>query len=461
MTTINAPRINTNDDKVEVVQWHVENGAFVEVGQEVVDIETSKAVVTLSAESEGFIRQAVERGAVVRVGAPLFYSAGSKEELETAASANSTPAGQPAAAAAGAATAPPKDGFQGTFSQTRFSKEATRLIQERGLSPADFQGAGLVTARMLEGRKASQRRAQTQAATAAVANRVEMTFPAGPETPRNDHASLAKQAEIQSLSVGEAGNINSMLTSYFDSAPIRARLLNDRAFDGQIQPLIIYEISRLLKQWPQFTAYFEEDRIHYYDRIDLGLAIDLGKGLKVVTIKDTDKLMPIDIFEKTIDFGLRYTENRIRSEELIGSTLTITDLSSLDILHFHPLINGRQSAIIGIGGDSTQPGHPMSISMTFDHRVANGREAGTFLKDLRARLLSYAAPEAPVEFDETAVAAPAAVTFPSGSANRCDTCGIDMETYHRDYGRTAYLLAYFRDDGTLGSVCHRCQAGWT
>ena len=85
IATINTPRINSNDDKVEVVLWHVENGGFAEVGQDVVDIETSKAVVTVTAETEGFLRHGVERGTVVRVGAPLFYCATSGEELDTAA----------------------------------------------------------------------------------------------------------------------------------------------------------------------------------------------------------------------------------------------------------------------------------------------------------------------------------------------------------------------------------------
>lgn len=456
ITTINAPRINTNDDKVAVVLWHVENGAFVETGQEIVDVETSKAVVTLSAETEGFIRRGVERGAVVRVGAPLFYCAASKEELDAEAQPAPTAAGQPGATPA--AVARQTGGIRGNYSHTRFSRNAARLLQERGLSPADFQAAGLVTAHTLDGKQRAVSPGQTRRAPSP-ASRLEAGLPPGPQTPRSENVSLAKQAEIQSLSTGEDGNINSMVSAYFDSAPIRARLQDDRAFDGQIQPLILYEISRLLKQWPQFTAYFEDGAIHYYDRIDLGLAIDLGKGLKVVTIKDTDKLMPIDIFEKTIDFGMRYMENKIRSDELIGSTLTITDLSSLDILHFHPLINGRQSAIIGLGGDQTQPGHPMSINMTFDHRVANGREAGTFLKDLRARLLSYVPGDAPAEISQDAPPAPQQIY--AEAVQRCDTCGIDIASYHRDYGRTAYLLAYFREDGTLGGVCHRCQSGWT
>jgi hypothetical protein len=48
----------------------------------------------------------------------------------------------------------------------------------------------------------------------------------------------------------------------------------------------------------------------------------------------------------------------------------------------------------------------------------------------------------------------------SNTSIRCDTCGIDLATYYRDFRRNAFMLAYYREDGTLGSVCHLCQEGW-
>jgi hypothetical protein len=231
--------------------------------------------------------------------------------------------------------------------------------------------------------------------------------------------------------------------------------------------LIHYEVARLLTQWPQLTAYFADGSVHFYDRVDLGVAFDLGKGLKVVTLQDANKLLPVNFYEKTIEIGIRYLENRIRPDELIGSTITVTDLSGFDILHFHPLINGRQAAIIGIGGDSAQPGYPMSINITFDHRVSNGREVASFLSELRNRLNSYAlavdvsiASKDEYDFLEKVRSAqhesPTALLASSG----CDRCGIDLATYYREFTRDANMLATFREDGSLGMVCHRCSGGW-
>jgi pyruvate/2-oxoglutarate dehydrogenase complex dihydrolipoamide acyltransferase (E2) component len=459
ITRIPTPRINTNDDKVEVVEWHITEGAFLNDGQEVVDLETSKAVVTVTADQAGFFRSLVKKRTVVKVGDPLYLLADNFDELFAVPQDEVGATSQAISVPTTASTfSTPIQTVR--FSESRFSKAAIQLMQSRGLTATDFQGAGLVTARSIE-------HPRPQSIAPAQANRSSAPIPSGSVTPRSETVSLAKQAEIQTLTIGEHGNINSKLSIYFDSEPIRARLRQEQAFDGNIQPLFLYEIARLLTQWPQLTAYFEDGSVHYYDRVDLGIAFDLGKGLKVVTLQDADKLLPVNFYEKTIEIGIRYLENRIRPEELFGSTITVTDLSGFDILHFHPLINGRQSAIIGIGGDSTQPNHPMSINITFDHRVSNGREVASFLGDLRNRLNSYALvtdvtidsevgddllEEHPSLQNET----PTAVFASSG----CDRCAIDLVTYYREFPRDANMLAIFREDGSLGMVCHRCSGGW-
>jgi pyruvate/2-oxoglutarate dehydrogenase complex dihydrolipoamide acyltransferase (E2) component len=462
ITSIKAPRINPNDDEVGVLEWHVDDGGYIEVGDELVDLETSKAAVTVEAEVAGYVRRLAEKGDIVSVGAPICRVGDSLQALDSKGTVDSVEtvhseevvgfAGKPTARAPVAPRRTASDTMERHISEagnaapaaarryatTRLSSAARALMQDMGLEPEHFAGAGLVTARALRSRR-------------------EEPLPPAARTGR---LSLAKRAEIQSLSMGESGALNSTLSVYFDSAEIRARLERDELFDGSVQPLLLYEISRLLRLWPQFTAYFAADSLHFHDRVDLGLAIDLGDGVKVMTIKDADTLTPQQIFERTIDFGLRYIEKRIRPDELVGSTCTVTDLSSLDILHFKPLVNGRQSAIIGIGGDRVQPGSPISVNMTFDHRVASGREAGSFLKELRARMLTYAAEGAPGGGVPRTAGSDPSSPHPLDLPVCCDTCGMGYEAYSREFGAQAHMLAHFRQDGSLGRVCHRCFDGW-
>ncbi|MBI5925015.1 MAG: 2-oxo acid dehydrogenase subunit E2 [Aquabacterium sp.] len=470
LKTVAAPRINTNDDKLEVVAWHVLSGAVIEPGQDVVDVETSKAVVTIQAEDAGYIRPLHKAPAVVRVGEPLYLVSESLSELDQASSVvtlTSTPdvRSEPFIAkrspgssqVAGQLTSVLREGraVSGStpvrFDSTRFSKKASQLLAERGMSEAEFDGRGLVTAAMLDSTMLS-RRSQASVPSLPVSGDAEFTQARMPVTPRQVRVSQSKQAEISALSLGENGNVNSNLTVYFDSLPIRNRLKAEHAFDGNIQPVILFELSRLLKDWPQLTAYFFADEVHFYDRIDLGLAFDLGKGLKVVSLPEADRMTPVAFFESTLDIGMRYLENKIRPEEMSGSTFTVTDLSGFDVLHFHPLINGAQSAILGIGGDSTKSQHPMSLTLTFDHRVTNGRDVAQFLGALRERVLSYAPPVQEV-IDPASSRGALRVTV-------CDRCGVGIGQYYRDFQKDGYLTAYIREDGTLGGVCHRCVGGW-
>jgi hypothetical protein len=83
----------------------------------------------------------------------------------------------------------------------------------------------------------------------------------------------------------------------------------------------------------------------------------------------------------------------------------------------------------------------------------------TFLKELRTRLLSYSMFEHSLDDKPDLLTNEAAA--PSHRLTKCcDICGIDLATYYSQYARDAFLLAYFRKDGTLGSVCHLCSNGW-
>jgi pyruvate/2-oxoglutarate dehydrogenase complex dihydrolipoamide acyltransferase (E2) component len=454
--SIQAPRINTNDDQVGVVAWHVKDGDYVEIGQSLVDLETSKAVVTVDAEYSGYIKRLAHLNTIVRVGSDLANLADSLEELssEINASVHVIESNKDASTQIKSSSS--------TFAATRISKAALNKINVSNLKIEDFNELGLITLSIVESKLNPL---STKAKSKALKiNRSPVHEKSGPIVPREKSIPLGKRAEIEQLTNGEAGLLNSTLSIYFDSAIIRNRLNLLGLFDGNLSPIILYELSRLLLQWPQFTAYYHDDHVHYYDRIDLGIAVDLGKGLKVVRIKDTELLSPQEIFELTIDIGLRYLDNRIKSEELVGSTITVTDLSSYDILHFRPLINGKQSVILGIGGDSLKPGFPMSINMTFDHRVSNGREVATFLKELRTRILSYAGN------DNLAITSGLGLegTKSPDQENRsgitppisCDTCEISMEDYERDFGRDARMVACVNSVGRLVPLCHRCYGGW-
>jgi pyruvate/2-oxoglutarate dehydrogenase complex dihydrolipoamide acyltransferase (E2) component len=377
------PRINVNDDTVEISHWYVEGKSLVKRGQDIVDLGTSKATVTLQAEHEGYLKPLFVKGSLAKVGQPVARFFTSIDELEKH---QGTPATSPGKSAPAPAVSTGNEGF------ARFSARAQELLEKKGLDPKRFEGMGLVTANIIESTLTAERPEVHQPA---IQKPVTLTHETPPDMSLIDHVEnvgLAKAAEIDSLISGQSGNINSSLTVQFEAEKIYSGLKDHKVFSRSLLPIIIFELSRLLEKYPRFNAFFNNGQIYYYKKVNVGVAIDSGKGLCVVSLRDTNKIFPVEIFKLLSDYTLKYLQNKLKLEELTGSTFTLTDLSSYGVLSFQPLINKNQAAILGIGGDKDAAHFPMTLTLTFDHRVLTGLQVSEFLSSLKKRILSYATP---------------------------------------------------------------------
>ncbi|MBF2026352.1 MAG: 2-oxo acid dehydrogenase subunit E2 [Oscillatoriales cyanobacterium C42_A2020_001] len=481
-----VPRLNTNDDEVDIVHWYFKDREYVEKGQEIVDLESSKAVVSIESEASGYISCCFQKGDTVKVGVPLavFYS--SIAELEADLQGNSQ-AAQPTAANSSTQATPTElpaqlitsehrsapatpvltaqqqvesqtaslepQKPQPTFTFTRFSKAAQEYIERNQINPSLFEGMGLVSVEVIETVLGIRQPvvAPSNGSSQPYLSQGQVTISQPLTNPglRSEKVSKSKQLEISLLTAGQSGGINSSLTVQFNSAGIRQTLEEMGSLNGQVLPLILFELARLLEEYPAFTAYYEAGQIYYYDRIDLGLAIDLGKGLKVPVIRNANQLSPAEILEVVTDFARRYLENQLTVDDLTGGTMTISDLSNEKILHFQPLINQNQAVILGIGGDSSMEGYPMTLTLVFDHRLLAGREVALFLNALRDRLLSYQLINLPV--------AEKAVQTKNVTCNRCL---IDLDTLYQKFGKDALMHVHMNDKGQTAYICHVCLGGF-
>ena len=136
------------------------------------------------------------------------------------------------------------------------------------------------------------------------------------------------------------------------------------------------------------------------------------------------------------------------------ATFTITDLSSFGVSGFQPRIGDRQAAILGIGAGAS-PG-ALTLTLVFDHRVANGRLAAMFLADLRDALREG-------EILDAAMAAEVQplqqVSQQACDGASCDRCGIGLTAYYERYPQDAVMAVTLRPDGTHGLLCHICASG--
>jgi len=443
-TVLAVPTINANDEVVVVVRWHVADGGRIEAGAPLVDVETTKAVVTIEAEQAGWVRHRGREGEEIAVGAELAWYFSEETELEAvgvAVSSVAAPAVKSAAAAPATARPEPATSTESAapldFSLTRLSPGAEKLAASLGLDAAALAQArlGLVTSAELQARLTPKSAAASPTA-------------APDDGLRRERVAAAKRAEIQALRDGAGEHLKSSLTLYFDSAGVRA---GAAAANGGVLPVLLAELTPLLVTQPRFTAFYDDGHTAFHGAVHLGVAVDLGQGLRVVTLRDAATLDAAAIGRRLAELTLDYMENKLAPADVQGATFTVTDLSGFDVLQFEPLINGRQSAILGLGGDSTLPGHPMSLTLAFDHRVLTGREVGAFLQALRDRILAHAiGAVASAEGSEAPASAPAC----------CDRCLIDLAGYYEKFGGVGVMHHYARPDGTTGLICHSCLASF-
>ena len=167
-------------------------------------------------------------------------------------------------------------------------------------------------------------------------------------------------------------------------------------------PFIAKAVVEALKAHPKLNASYdsESQEVTYHDAEHLAIAVDTEKGLLVPVINDAGDLNLAGLAKRIADVGARTRSGKIGPDELSGGTFTITNIGSVGALFDTPIINQPQVGILGTGAIVKRPvvrtdedGNDtiairsmMYLSLTYDHRLVDGADAGRFLQTLKARL---------------------------------------------------------------------------
>lgn len=382
------PQETVNDLTARVVGWKVKSGTRVTKDQVICELETSKAVMEISAPEAGVIEYSASEGDEVPIGAVLCRISrdGSRPSQVTAAREGASPEG------------PRAIPQESDVRPARFTPLARRLLDELGLSGDDFPPGALVRRqdvlnradrRLSDGRgpavdtstpQPQDAQAQPQRSGIPVAG-VPVEWSSLPRR---------KRVEVQVLSGGQAGTLPSSVTT-----SCRSPRVNGGRMGGSmagLTPLVVFEVARLLRRYPALNAVYAQGRVGHYQAINVGWAIDGGKGLVVPVVRNADTKgysEIVGIMEGHIE---SYLEDSLAPTDFSGGTFTVTDLSEAGVRFFQPLISSGQSAILGVGRDSGVHGEgALYLTLAFDHQVAEGRLAAQFLEDLGRRIEAHAA----------------------------------------------------------------------
>jgi pyruvate dehydrogenase E2 component (dihydrolipoamide acetyltransferase) len=159
-----------------------------------------------------------------------------------------------------------------------------------------------------------------------------------------------------------------------------------------VNDLILFTVSRLLPRYPFMNAHKLDGVIRAWRNVHLGVAVSTPRGLMVPVLRNADRLGLKDISARAKELAAACRNGNIPPDDLHGSTLTVTNLGSLGIESFSPVINIPEVAILGVCGirpapEETAPGHyeilpHIGFSLTVDHAVVDGAPAAEFLKAL-------------------------------------------------------------------------------
>lgn len=481
---VRVPQETVNDDQVLLQRWLVNDGDQVAEGQTLAEVETSKSVFEITSPAGGVICLRAQQDQEVNIGAILCVIQSNGASLsETPAPANlphsgNTVPGNPAPAVP---FRNPSGGNGSRWNQspadvnrnvdrasprhapqtTRISQRAMERLRELGRSPEELVNRGLVRLQDVDSivqnsvRKEQRGAAdRTPGSPAALhdtdlqdACRPELwkSTPGVPYTAQPLARSRRLEAKILSWSSREA--IRSRVSVMVPTIGRDVLRTVDETWPERLSAWLISATAELLHEFPTLNACCIGQEIRLYSQIHIGMAVDAGRGLKVVVFPDANQKSPEEILRRKNELVLRYLENALQPADVSGATLTITDLSGAGVPDFDPLISEGQAAILGIGAEVDAAGGRKSYSLilAFDHRLAEGRLAAAFLNRLKERLLDFERQFISEQEDPRLLAGPS-----------CSRCGMTAaEAAHRHHFLTATVAA----DWTTRLLCTVCLEG--
>ncbi len=407
-TDVIMPQMGFDMKEGTLVRWIKREGDEVASGDIIAEIETDKAVVEIEAFDSGVLRQTlIGEGTTVPVGEIIAVIAGSDEKLEKRPAPKTAPAKAPAAspppAAAPSAPAP----VPAARGEVKASPLAKREAQKLGIDIAAVPGTGpngRVTKKDVTDFAAGAAKAPEAApATPAPAAPVVSAPAAGPKRGEVVALSKMRDAIARSMSFSKQNIPHVYLTAAVDmtgAARLRTQL-NAALPDEKISfnDMVLKACAMALVKHPLMNASYTDAGIDVKQRINIGMAIALETGLVAPAILDADTLTLRAIAQATKALVARARDGKLSAEEYTGATFNVTNLGMYGVEEFTAIITPPQAAALAVGAVTPTPvvrdgevqvADLMRITLSLDHRVADGAQGAEFLAEVR-RLLEIPA----------------------------------------------------------------------
>lgn len=376
---IKVPLLAVNDTTLTVVDLPFAPGSPVKKGDIVIVFESSKTTYDVVAEEAGFISYLCETGEDYEVNEVIAAVYSSKEELPA------LPEVKKHKAVTVAAKEQRQEAEAIWEGETLFSPAAMALMRKHNVDAAVFTGRDFVSKADVEEKLGI---AKKTVAGKEPAKTVQW-LPTDADKVIVEKLSSNKKREIDYLSSIQQTGLTSTINTIVETDGLFVHINQSLQYlKNALLPVIVYETARLLEKYKALNAYFTGDSIAFYKQVNIGFAIDIDKGLKVPVIKNASVKTIQETEAAIMDLSNRYLDDALLIDDLSDVTFTITDLSGEGVSFFRPLVNMMNSAILGVSAIDEKLQRCI-LTVTFDHRVTEGKLVAQFLQELKERTESY------------------------------------------------------------------------
>jgi pyruvate dehydrogenase E2 component (dihydrolipoamide acetyltransferase) len=399
MTVIAMPVLADGMIEGTLVSWLVEDGAVVDVGQELAEIETDKATVVYAAEVAGHVRQLIDAGTTVPIDTPI-----AEVVLAHAPPAADSPSVAPLVRATGSSsetdhtrlsTLSNRPTLIASPDRVRASPLARRIAADHGIDISSVSGSGP------RGRVVRDDVLHAIAPAASTPTELRAPSEARHQTFRRLALTFSQQTVAKRMSESKLAP-EFHLTARVDmteALALRVQLRNGGVDDPlpSINDLIVKAVALALLDHPRANARYVDGALEISDAVNIGIAVAVAEELLVPVVSAANTKSLRTLARETGDLALRARSGQLTPADMSGGTFTVSNLGMLGVETFEAILNPPQVAILGVGSviDTVVPRDGeivvrplMSLTLVCDHRALYGASAAALLNEIRTNLES-------------------------------------------------------------------------
>lgn len=419
-TEVKIPNVGESVSEVTLASWIVEDGAYVEMDDPICELETDKASQELFAETSGVIKHVAEEGDDLEIGALVATidesAEGSSDKEQKSEEAKEE---QPEEDKSGKEEKQSKESDKEesdsaekesesqkeSYAKGHASPAAQKILAEKGIEASAVKGTGK------DGRITKEDAENAEAAKADSDSKKEK-----PESSKDSASSSTKELSgdraenRQKMSrlrqtiakrLVEVKNQTAMLTTFNEvdmSAVMDLRKKYKEVFKEKhevglgFMSFFAKAAALAAKEYPSVNGKVDGNEIITYNYCDVGIAVSTERGLVVPVIRDVQNLGMAGIEKEVINYAKKARDNKISIDDMQGGTFSITNGGVFGSMLSTPIINGDQSAILGMHNIVQRPvavegevkiRPVMYLALSYDHRIVDGKESVSFLKRIK------------------------------------------------------------------------------